>query len=257
MADKTKDTNQEPRLSPEAFRKAGALAEKEAKIVELIVFNLGDEEFAANIDQVREIMRIGTITPIPDSPDFIEGVTNVRGEITVVIDLKARFFLPRKQEVDSKHIVITEQEKNLFGLMVDEVTEVLRIPESEVKPTPELVTRTDGVYIRGVITLEKRLIILIDLAKVLQEEELAKLAKLAERHRSAKETKVAQEETAESSGDRAAEKTKEQEMKVKETSKTQNTQKEMAESADEKKRSGKEKNEKLKRRHYEKNLDSR
>ena len=252
MADKTQDTNQKHRLSPEAFRKAGALAEKEAKIIELIVFKLGDEEFAANIDQVREIMRIGTITPIPDSPDFIEGVTNVRGEITVAIDLKARLFLPVKQEVESKHIVITEQEKNLFGLMVDEVTEVLRISESEVKPTPELVTRIDRIYIRGVITLEKRLIILIDLAKVLQEEELTKLAKLSERHRSVKEakerkakpeeapeTKIAQEETAESSGHRAAEKTKEQGAKKKETSKTQNTQKGMAESADEKKKAAK------------------
>ncbi|MEE8179635.1 MAG: chemotaxis protein CheW, partial [bacterium] len=159
------------------------------KIVELIVFNLGDEEFAADIEQVREIIRRGTITPIPDSPDFIKGVTNVRGEITVVIDLKARFFLPLKREVESKHIVITEQEKNLYGLMVDEVSEVLRIPEKEIKSTPELVTRIDRVYMSGVITLENRLVILIDLAKVLSEEELAKLAEFAQKHRPTREAR--------------------------------------------------------------------
>ena len=161
---------------------------EEAKIFQLIVFNLGDEEYAADISQVREIIRIGDITSMPDSPEFIKGVTNVRGEITVVIDLKARFFLPINNEVESKHIVITEQEKNLYGLMVDEVTEVLRIPEKEIKPPPELVTRTDRIYISGVLTLENRLMMLLDLTKVLSEEELARLSELSRRHRAVGES---------------------------------------------------------------------
>ena len=140
---------------------------KEGKIIQLIVFHLGDEEFGADISQVREIIRTGPITPIPDSPDFIKGVTNVRGEIAVVIDLKTRFFLRAKKDVEEKHIVMTEQENNLFGLMVDEGTEVLRIHETEIKTTPELVTRIDRVYISGVLTLENRLIIMLDLKKVL------------------------------------------------------------------------------------------
>ena len=86
------------------------------------MFNLGDEEYGADINQVREIIRTGTITPIPDSPDFIKGVSNVRGEIPVIIDLKARFFLPpTKRDVEDRHIVITEQQKSIFGLLVDEV----------------------------------------------------------------------------------------------------------------------------------------
>ncbi len=164
-----------------------AAPEKEAEVLQLIVFNLGDEEYGANINQVREIIRTGTITPIPDSPDFIKGVSNVRGEIPVIINLKARFFLPQDEDVESKNIVITEQEKNIFGLLVDEVTEVLRIPETDIKPTPELVTRIDRTYISGVITLENRLIILLDLTKVLSEEELAKLAEIAQQHRATKE----------------------------------------------------------------------
>ena len=156
---------------------------EEGQIIQLIIFNLGDEEFGAAIRQVREVIKVGSITPIPDSPDFIKGITNVRGEISVLIDLKARFFLETEKEFVLKHIIITEQEKNLFGLMVDEVTEVLRIPETDIKHTPELVTGIDRTYISGVITLENRLIILLDLTKVLSHEELARLADLSERHR--------------------------------------------------------------------------
>lgn len=160
-----------------------ARQQPEGKIVQMIVFKLGDEEFGADIDQVREIIRKGTVTPIPDSPDFISGVTNVRGEIAVVIDLKNRFFLPAKKGVEEKHIVMSEQEKNFFGLMVDEVIEVLRIPQSEIKTTPGLVTKIDRVYISGVVTIENRLIIMLDLTKVLSEEELEKLSQIRLKHR--------------------------------------------------------------------------
>lgn len=175
-----------------------ATREEETKVIQLIVFNLGDEEYGADINQVREIIRTGTITPIPDSPDFIKGVSNVRGEIPVIIDLKARFFLPSsKRDVEDRHIVITEQEKSIFGLLVDEVTEVLRIPEADIKLAPELVTRTDREYVNGVITLENRLIILLDLSKVLSSEELARLTEFSQRHRSAEEKRQMKEQHAE------------------------------------------------------------
>lgn len=178
----------------EASSSAVPSGEEEGKIIELIVFNLGEEEFGADIDQVREIITVEKITSIPDSPNFIKGVTNVRGEIAVVIDLATRFSLPRKSEVENKHIVITEQEKNLFGLMVDEVTEVQRIPEKVIKATPKLVSRIDRLYISGVLTLENRLIILLDLAKVLLEQELAGLAGLAKRTHAVEEEKVSEVE---------------------------------------------------------------
>ena len=169
--------------------------EEEAQVIQLIVFNLGDEEYGADINQVREIIRTGTVTPVPDSPDFIKGVSNVRGEIPVIIDLKARFFLPpTKREVEDKHIIITEQEKNIFGLLVDEVTEVLRIPETEIKSAPELVTRIDREYVSGGITLENRLIILLDLSKVLSEEELARLTEFSQRHRAVEQRREMKEQ---------------------------------------------------------------
>ena len=156
---------------------------KEGKIIQLIVFNLGDEEYGVSIEQVREIIRTRVITPIPNSPDFIDGLTNVRGEIAVVIDLKNRFFLPTKKEIKEKHIIMTEQDNNLFGLKVDEVTEVLRISEIEILAVPELVTKVDTDYIRGVLTLEDRLIITLDLKKVLSEGELTKLSEIRIKHR--------------------------------------------------------------------------
>jgi len=186
MKDKTQVTNRE--RTP---------AEEEAKVIQLIVFNLDDEEYGADINQVREIIRTGTITPIPDSPDFIKGVSNVRGEIPVIIDLKARFFLPIKKDATNKHIVITKQEKNIYGLLVDEVTEVLRIQETEIKSAPELVTRIDREYVSGVITLDNRLIILLDLTKVLSAEQLARLTELTQRHRALEERHWIEEEPAE------------------------------------------------------------
>lgn len=188
MVAKTQIRAQEHRQTQKTIYRTVSPAEEE-KIVELIVFNLGDEEFGADIEQVREIINAENIAAIPDSPEFIKGITNVRGEIAVVIDLKSRFFLPENDEMKCKHMVMTEQEDNLFGLMVDEVTEVLRIPEKLINSTPKIVTRIDRIYIRGVIIIENRLIIFLDLAKVLSEKELTKLAEFAKMHRMTEETK--------------------------------------------------------------------
>jgi len=164
------------------------VARDDVKTLELIIFNLGDEEFAADIAQVREIINRGLITPIPNSPYFIDGMTNVRGDIAIVIGLKERFSLPLNKEAEPKHIIMTERDNNLFGLTVDEVTEVLRIPEEEIRPTPGLVTRIDRICINGVITLENRLIILLDLNKVLSEDELAELSKIRIKHSATADT---------------------------------------------------------------------
>jgi purine-binding chemotaxis protein CheW len=173
-------------------------------IIQLIVFRVADELFGAEITQVREIIRKGDITPIPDSPDFISGVTNIRGEIAVVIDLKKRFYLPEQQDAEEKHIVMTKQDSNLFGIMVDEVVEVLRVPQGTIKKTPDLVASIDRVYISGVLTRNKQLVVMLDLGRVLSEEELTKLSKISvdlkhrKAHRkpkaSSKEKKAAPEE---------------------------------------------------------------
>src|SRR3984957_391171 len=153
--------------------------EQEQQIVQLIVFHLEDEEFGVPISEVREIIATGPVTPIPNSPKFIVGVINVRGEVPVVIDLKERFSLRKKKEIESKHIVLTEQDKNLFGLLVDEVTEVLRVEENTITKAPDLVTKIHEDYVKGVLTIDNRLILLLDLAKVLSEEGLERYTEVS------------------------------------------------------------------------------
>ncbi len=157
--------------------------EQEQQIVQLIVFHLEDEEFGVPISEVREIIATGPVTPIPNSPKFIVGVINVRGEVPVVINLKERFSLRKKKEMESKHIVLTEQDKNLFGLLVDEVTEVLRVEENTITKAPELVTKIHEDYVKGVLTIDNRLILLLDLAKVLSEEGLERYTEISGSHR--------------------------------------------------------------------------
>ncbi len=161
--------------------KAAPLA-AEAPLVQLIVFHVGEEEFAVPIGGVREIVRAGPVTPIPDSPDFIKGLINVRGDIVATIDLKNRFSLSAEAVVP-KHVLITQQAENLFGLLVDEVTEVLRIPQAEIKPPHKLMTKIHEEYVSGVVTHQERLIILLELAQVLSVEELAHLSEVTREHR--------------------------------------------------------------------------
>jgi len=109
------------------------------ELVQLIVFALADEEYGVGIGDVKEIIRTGDVTQIPDSPGFIAGVINVRGSIIPVLDLSEMFFLAEGKE--SKHIIVTEQGENTFGLMVDGVTEVLRVDGGEIKPAPKVIKK--------------------------------------------------------------------------------------------------------------------
>jgi purine-binding chemotaxis protein CheW len=142
----------------------------EHKLAQLIVFRLGDEDFAIPIEDVREIIRSAPVTPVPGAPASVGGILNVRGEIAAAVDLRARFGLPPRKDPAPKHIVITAQGKNLFALVVDEVAEVLRLSSDEIKPPPEIASRVAPGCVAGVVTRDGRLIILLDLAKTLEEE---------------------------------------------------------------------------------------
>lgn len=187
----------------------------EEKLVQFVVFSLGDEEFGVDIEQVSEIVRIGAFAPIPDSPEFIRGLTNVRGTIIAVIDLKKRFALREVKGVEGKHIIITREQKNLLGILVDEVTEVLRVAQKEIKPAPGMTAVIHKKYMSGVITVGERMIILLDLKSVLSEEELEKLAELRddtlERKGRSSKRKITAEEEEESEERREAEEIEKQE----------------------------------------------
>lgn len=150
-------------------------AKNDKTVIQLIIFRAGNEEFAVKIEEVREIIKLGAVTPIPESPDFIKGIINVRGEIVTAIDIRSRFLLPISDEIESKHIVVTKKDENLFGLIVDEVIEVLRIQSKEIKSAPSLLDRINEKYVEGIISHEDRLIILLDLNRVLSQQDLTKV----------------------------------------------------------------------------------
>ncbi len=163
--------------------------------VQLVVFRLGEEEFGVNIHQVREIVRLVPITPIPRAPEFIEGVVNLRGQILAVMDLAKRLDVPSKPRSEKTRIVVVELEDNVVGMIVDEVSEVLRIPTSKVEKTPQIIeSEISQRYITGVGKLEDRLLILIDLAAILSVEEIEHVRKIEQQVSSEEKKEISQKE---------------------------------------------------------------
>jgi len=153
----------------------------QAEETQLVVFKIGNEEFGVKIHQVREIVRMVPITPIPRSPDFIEGVVNLRGQILAVIDLAKRLNLPPRARDEKTRIIVVEFEEKTVGMVVDEVTEVLRISNTQIDHTPDIIeSEIQRKYITGVGKLEEKLLILIDLRSVLSTEDMEHLDKIEE-----------------------------------------------------------------------------
>ncbi|KXS44313.1 MAG: CheW protein [Methanolobus sp. T82-4] len=149
-------------------------------LLQLVIFQLGGEEFGVEIVKVQEIIRMPEITQIPQSPDFVEGVINLRGNVIVVVNLEKRFNLNLKDADDNSRVIVVEIGNNVVGMIVDSVNEVLRIPKSSVEPAPDLVlSQISRDYIKGVGKINERLLILLDLAKVLTIEEMNEVAALA------------------------------------------------------------------------------
>jgi purine-binding chemotaxis protein CheW len=142
------------------------------KEYQLVVFTLGAEEFGVDISQVREIVRLVQITYLPKAPSFIEGVVNLRGQVLAVIDLSKRLGVSSKQRGDNTRIIVVEVGEITVGMLVDSVSEVLRLPSEFVEEVPSLVeTEVPEHYIRGVGKLKDRLLVLLDLNKILTPEE--------------------------------------------------------------------------------------
>lgn len=146
----------------------------------LVNFRLRDEEFGVDVGKVLEITRVTEISHIPEAPSFIQGVTNLRGQIIPVIDLSKRFNLASQETLpDSARIVVSEVNGQTVGILVDAVPEVLKILEEDIEPTPELIkTEIKKDYILGVAKLKDRLIILLNLEKVLAPKEIEQLAEI-------------------------------------------------------------------------------
>jgi purine-binding chemotaxis protein CheW len=133
----------------------------------LATFFLDREEYGVDVRLVQEIRRITEITQVPRAPDYIRGVINLRGRIIPVVDLKKKLSLGEVETTKAGRIVVVKIQDRLIGMLVDGASQVLKVPVSSVEPPPSEVVERGGDYIRGVAKLEERLLILVDLHKIL------------------------------------------------------------------------------------------
>lgn len=146
---------------------------------QLVAFKLAGEEYAININEVREIIKIVPVTRIPGTSDFINGVINLRGQIISVIDLEKRLNLQVKEPDKDSRIVIVEIGDQLVGMIVDFVSEVMWLQVKDIKPAPPALAKKIKLsYLRGVGVISNRLLILLDLGKLLSEKEIDAIASI-------------------------------------------------------------------------------
>jgi purine-binding chemotaxis protein CheW len=145
------------------------------KDIQVVGFRIGSETFGLPIAIVREIVRVPEITAVPNAPDYIEGVINLRGKIISVVDLRKRFGERNIQANKKNRIVVVELGERSVGLLVHSASEVLRIPPSEIEAPNDLFQDGEVDYVTGVAKLKGRLVILLDLNKVIRRSELRNL----------------------------------------------------------------------------------
>jgi purine-binding chemotaxis protein CheW len=138
---------------------------------QLVVFSLANEDYGVDIADVDGIVKMQPITTVPHAPGFVEGITSLRGKVLPVIDLRKRLGLPVEETTKETRIVNVEVDGIRVGMVVDAVNEVLRVSEEDIEPPSPLVTTVDSAFITGIAKVHERLIILLDLAKVLSPEE--------------------------------------------------------------------------------------
>lgn len=141
------------------------------ELLQLVSFKIANEEFGVDILNVQEINKMTSITKVPNSPTFVEGVINLRGRVIPVVNLRIKMSMPNKEYDKDTRIIVVDLSGKTVGFLVDSVSEVLRIPRNIIEPPPSMVAGINSNYITAVGKLEDRLLILLDLNKVLLEEE--------------------------------------------------------------------------------------
>ncbi len=140
--------------------------------LQLVSFRLGDEEYGMEITKIREIILMGEITQIPETPDYVKGLINLRSTVIPVIDLRIRFNLPVGEFTDETRIMVLNVGDKTIGIIVDAVSEVLRVANDKIAPPPPTVAGLGHDYLTGLVKLEDRLLILLDIDKLFGQEEV-------------------------------------------------------------------------------------
>jgi len=145
----------------------------------LVIFNLAHDLYGVSIAAVSEIITRQPITRVPRAPAFVEGVINLRGKVLPVIDLRKRFGLAQGADTPDTRIVVAEINRTQVGMVVDAVSQVLRVPDTAIEPPSPVVATVDSAFVSGIAKVGSRLIVLLDLEKVLQTDEKAALPQVA------------------------------------------------------------------------------
>ena len=146
------------------------------EIIQLVTFRLKDETYGINVVQVQEVLRITEIAPVPGAPGYVLGIINLRGNVVTVIDTRTRFGLPTTELDDASRIVIIESEQQVVGILVDSVAEVVELRNSQIDQAPSVGNDESARYIQGVASRDEGLLIVVDLNKLLSEEEWSEMA---------------------------------------------------------------------------------
>ncbi len=141
------------------------------EVIQFVTFILKDETYGIKVMQVQEVLRVTEIAPVPGAPNYVLGIINLRGNVVTVVDTRGRFGLPGTELDDASRIIVIESEKQVVGILVDAVAEVVELRSDEIDVAPNVGSDESSRYIQGVATHEDSLLILVDLNKLLTNEE--------------------------------------------------------------------------------------
>ena len=147
-------------------------------VLQYVTFLLEDEIYGINVMQVQEVLRYSEIAPVPGAPAYVLGIINLRGNVVTVIDTRARFGLMPAEVTDNTRVVIIEVEKQVIGILVDAVSEVVYLNQSEIEKAPNVGTDESAKFIQGVCHKDDKLLILVELDKMMTEDEWSEIAML-------------------------------------------------------------------------------
>ena len=165
-------------MSEERLLSANKNADSNDEVLQWVTFKLEEETYGINVMQVQEVLRYTEISPVPGAPSYVLGIINLRGNVVTVIDTRARFGLMGAEVTDNSRIVIIEAEKQVIGILVDSVAEVVYLRSSEIDSAPNIGTEESAKFIQGVSNRDGELLILVDLNKLLNDDEWDELSAL-------------------------------------------------------------------------------
>ena len=157
---------------------SNTVAANSDEVLQWVTYKLGEETYGINVMQVQEVLRHTEIAPVPGAPDYVLGIINLRGNVVTVIDTRSRFGLPSSDITDNTRIVIIESDEQVVGILVDSVAEVVYLRSSEIDSAPNVGTEESAKFIQGVSNRDGQLLILVDLNKLLNDEEWTEITNI-------------------------------------------------------------------------------